>query len=125
MKLQQNGFTEALYTVLISSLMLSIKYFDFQQRFLKLEKEKAQAELKVLQAQVNPHFLFNNLNVLSSLIKKDADMADEFITRFSKLYRYLLKSKTKEFVSLQEEFCLLYTSPSPRDATLSRMPSSA
>jgi len=107
MKLQQNGFTEALYTVLISSLMLSIKYFDFQQRFLKLEKEKAQAELKVLQAQVNPHFLFNNLNVLSSLIKKDADMADEFITRFSKLYRYLLKSKTKEFVSLQEELdCL-------------------
>ena len=107
LKIQRNGFTEALYTVLISSLMLSIKYYDFRQKFLELEKEKAQAELKLLQAQVNPHFLFNNLNVLSSLVKKDTDMADEFITRFSKLYRYLLKSKTKDFVTLQEELeCL-------------------
>ncbi|MFK8005328.1 MAG: sensor histidine kinase [Saprospiraceae bacterium] len=106
-QIQQQTFTEIFHTVFISSLLLGIQYYDFKRKYLELENEKVQAELQLLKAQINPHFLFNNLNVLSSLIKKDTEAADEFITRFSKLYRYLLKSKNKDFVSLSEELDFL------------------
>lgn len=102
-QIQGQTFTEIFHTIFISSLLIGVQYYDFKRKYLELENEKAQAELQLLKAQINPHFLFNNLNVLSSLIKKDTDAADEFITRFSKLYRYLLKSKNKDFVSLSEE----------------------
>lgn len=102
-QVQQQTFTETFHTIFIASLLIGVQYYDFKRKYLELENEKAQAELQLLKAQINPHFLFNNLNVLSSLIKKDTDAADEFITRFSKLYRYLLKSKNKDFVSLSEE----------------------
>ena len=106
-QIQRQTFTEIFHTVFIASLLLGVQYYDFKRKYLELENEKAQAELQLLKAQINPHFLFNNLNVLSSLIKKDTDAADEFITRFSKLYRYLLKSKNKDFVSLSEELDFL------------------
>ncbi|MFK8009471.1 MAG: sensor histidine kinase [Saprospiraceae bacterium] len=106
-QIQKQTFTEIFHTVFISSLLLGVQYYDFKRKYLELENEKAQAELQLLKAQINPHFLFNNLNVLSSLIKKDRDAADEFITRFSKLYRYLLKSKNKDFVNLSEELDFL------------------
>ena len=105
--IQSHIWTEVIYTVFISSLLVGVRYNDFRRKYLELENEKAQAELKLLKAQINPHFLFNNLNVLSSLIKKDTNAADEFITRFSKLYRYLLNSKDKDFVSLSEELDFL------------------
>ena len=107
MRIQGQVLTETFHTIFIASLLLGVQYYDFKRKYLELENEKAQAELQLLKAQINPHFLFNNLNVLSSLIKKDTDAADEFITRFSKLYRYLLKSKNKDFVSLSEELDFL------------------
>lgn len=103
LRIQAQVLTETFHTIFIASLLLGVQYYDFKRKYLELENEKAQAELQLLKAQINPHFLFNNLNVLSSLIKKDTDAADEFITRFSKLYRYLLKSKNKDFVNLAEE----------------------
>ena len=106
-EVQSNFLTETMHTIFISLLLLGVQYYDFKRKYLELENEKAQAELQLLKAQINPHFLFNNLNVLSSLIKKDTTAADEFITRFSKLYRYLLKSKNKDFVSLSEELDFL------------------
>lgn len=106
-QIQAQTFTEIFHTIFIASLLLGTQYYDFKRKYLELENEKAQAELQLLRAQINPHFLFNNLNVLSALIKKDITIADEFITRFSKLYRYLLKSKNKDFVSLSEELDFL------------------
>ena len=105
--IQSHVWVEVVYTIFIASLLVGVQYYDFKRKYLELQNEKAQAELKLLRAQINPHFLFNNLNVLSSLIKKDVDAADEFITRFSKLYRYLLKSKDKDFVNLSEELDFL------------------
>ncbi len=106
-RIQSHLWIQLVYTLFIASLLVGVQYYDFKRKYLELENQKAQAELKLLKAQINPHFLFNNLNVLSSLIKKDVDTADEFITRFSKLYRYLLKSKDKDFVSLSEELDFL------------------
>ena len=69
----------------------------------KYKQESIQAQLENLKNQINPHFLFNNLSVLSSLVYKDQDKAVEFINQFSKVYRYLLDNKSRELVELQEE----------------------
>jgi len=101
------GFRQSIHTVFFASLMIGMQYIEFRQKFLKAEKDKAQAEVKLLKSQIDPHFLFNNLNILSSLIKKDSDQADVFVTRFSNLYRYMLSHGDKDFVMLSEELRFL------------------
>ncbi len=68
-----------------------------------LEKENAVIKLETLKSQLNPHFLFNSLNVLSSLIKKDADQAQNFVDEFSHVYRYTLEVIDRSVVLLKEE----------------------
>jgi PAS domain S-box-containing protein len=72
-------------------------------QLLKLQKENLQSQFEVLKQQVNPHFLFNSLNVLTSLIKVDPDIAEVFTERLSKVYRYVLEQKDKDLVSLATE----------------------
>lgn len=72
-------------------------------QLLKLQKENLQSQFEVLKQQVNPHFLFNSLNVLTSLIKVNPDMAEEFTERLSKVYRYVLEQKDKDLVPLSTE----------------------
>ena len=72
-------------------------------QLLKLQKENLQSQFEVLKQQVNPHFLFNSLNVLTSLIKVDPDLAESFTERLSKVYRYVLENKEKDLVSLGSE----------------------
>ena len=67
------------------------------------DKEKAQFNLELLRNQVNPHFLFNNLNTLSALIYENQDKAAGFLRMLSKVYRNILEYKNKETVSLSEE----------------------
>ncbi|MGK7394905.1 MAG: sensor histidine kinase [Candidatus Cyclobacteriaceae bacterium M3_2C_046] len=69
----------------------------------ELEKELTQIKYEVLKNQVNPHFLFNSLNVLSSLISKDVNKAQLFIEEFSLLYRYVLETIDKKAVPLKDE----------------------
>jgi two-component system, LytTR family, sensor kinase len=69
----------------------------------EFRKVSVQAQLQSLKNQVNPHFLFNNLNVLSTLITKDPEKAVEFIEQFAKVYRYVLQNQEKEVVALQTE----------------------
>ncbi len=68
-----------------------------------LEKELAQIRFEVLKNQINPHFMFNSLNVLSGLIDKDVAKAQLFIDEFSQIYRYVLETIEKTVVSLNEE----------------------
>jgi LytS/YehU family sensor histidine kinase len=72
-------------------------------QLLKVQKENLQSQFEVLKQQVNPHFLFNSLNVLSSLIKVDPDLAELFTERLSKVYRYVLENKEKDLVNLATE----------------------
>lgn len=72
-------------------------------QLLKVQKENLQSQFEVLKQQVNPHFLFNSLNVLTSLIKVDPDLAELFTERLSKVYRYVLENKEKDLVSLSTE----------------------
>lgn len=69
----------------------------------QFRKMSLQAQFQSLKDQVNPHFLFNNLNVLSTLVYKDPEVALEFIQQFSNVYRYVLQSGEKELVEVSEE----------------------
>lgn len=60
-------------------------------------------QLKLFQQQVEPHFLFNNLNVLSSLIETNPKLANEFLERLAELYRYVLQTQNVEAVPLKNE----------------------
>ncbi|MEQ1745036.1 MAG: histidine kinase [Saprospiraceae bacterium] len=73
----------------------------------RLKKEQISARYEALKNQVNPHFLFNSLNVLASLVHQDADKAEQFIRRLSTVYRYILESQEQELVPLDEELATL------------------
>jgi len=68
-----------------------------------LEKAKIQAELEALKNQIDPHFMFNALNAISYLIDKDTLQAQKFIDNLAEVYRYILKSKDKDLVLLEDE----------------------
>nr|WP_247716517.1 histidine kinase [Sinomicrobium weinanense] len=69
----------------------------------KLKKENAIAHYKLLKAQIEPHFLFNSLSVLSSLVYKDADLASDFILKLSRILRFSIDRNDQMYVSLEEE----------------------
>lgn len=99
--------------VTIAAIAMDIGYQFFKawkQSLLEVEKYKTEsvnAQLQNLKSQLNPHFLFNNLSVLTSLVYKDQDKAVDFINELSKVYRYVLDNKNAELVSLQEELAFL------------------
>lgn len=68
-----------------------------------LEKEKAQAHFDNLKNQLNPHFLFNSLSSLNSLIFENPDLASQFLKQLSKVYRYLLENNENNLVTLETE----------------------
>ncbi|TAE37917.1 MAG: histidine kinase [Runella slithyformis] len=87
------------------SMILFVKQLiEIQSQLLRTEKEKKEAELKLLKQQIDPHFLFNNLNVLGVLIQQDKNSATEYLNRFANLYRYLIKYKDEDVVLLEEEW---------------------
>ena len=69
----------------------------------RFEKESAQAQFAALKNQVSPHFLFNSLSILSSLVQVDADLSEKFIDQLSRAYRYILEQKDNELVTLKTE----------------------
>lgn len=69
----------------------------------KLRTEMLASQYQSLKDQLNPHFLFNSLNVLSNLVYEDADRSAEFILKLSKIYRYVLEVQQEELVSLEKE----------------------
>ncbi len=69
----------------------------------KLIAKSANAQFESLKNQLDPHFLFNSLNVLSSLIDENPNQAQKFTASMSKIYRYVLEQKDKELVTVEEE----------------------
>jgi hypothetical protein len=69
----------------------------------KFQKENIRSQLDSLKNHLDPHFLFNNLNILSSLVDKDKAASKEFIRRFAEVYRSILRSKSDDLIPLEEE----------------------
>jgi LytS/YehU family sensor histidine kinase len=72
-----------------------------------LQRERMTFEYEHLKSQVNPHFLFNSLNTLASLIEENQDMAIDYTVHLSDLYRNMLSYKDKDLILLEEEMQLL------------------
>ena len=74
-----------------------------QARAVALEKQQLLNEIALLKTQVNPHFLFNSLSILSSLVRVNADLSEQFIDQLSRSYRYILEQKEQSLVTLRTE----------------------
>lgn len=99
--------------IVISGIFYSFYYYKNRQEHRFKEQKiiagKAAAQFDALKNQLDPHFLFNSLNVLTSLIEEDQDAAQRFTTSLSKVYRYVLEQKNKELVPVDEEFAFART----------------
>lgn len=91
------------YMVYKNRMQRQLLLHELQSKADALEKEKAMITYENLKQQLNPHFLFNSLTSLSSLIHSDASVASTFLDSLSKTYRYILKSRDHELVALGSE----------------------
>ncbi|WP_299108180.1 histidine kinase [uncultured Tenacibaculum sp.] len=99
-----NGiYTSANNSGFIFGILFTKKFYESQTQILAIERQKKENELKLLRSQIDPHFLFNNLNTLDSLIDSDSEKAKEYINRLSLIYRYLIQTKDAEVMELSKE----------------------
>jgi len=98
-----------IFTIILGFTMGEMSLFLLNKWRLNLaelerfKKENAEYRFELLQSQLNPHFLFNSLNTLSSLVYKNQENASVFIRKLSDVYRYILDHRDKELVSLETE----------------------
>jgi two-component system, LytTR family, sensor kinase len=118
MPLQVNGNHLKLLTAfgfrvnLFLNCLNAIVYFMNRLKKTQIEAEQLkkisiEAQFESLRNQINPHFLFNCFNVLSTLVYKDADTSAKFIAQLSNVYRYLLYNQEKNVVQLKDELAFL------------------
>lgn len=89
--------------MLVTSFNLYQQMMEKTAQAEKLQKEYAHVRLQALKSQVNPHFLFNSLSVLSSLVHVSPELSEKFIVQLSKAYRYILEQKDSGLVTLKSE----------------------
>ena len=87
----------------IEIFFYSLQRSEMEKQMAVIEKEKALYQFEVLKIQINPHFLFNSLNVLASLAYQDTEKTNRFAKKLSTVYRYLLTTHGRATVTVQEE----------------------
>jgi two-component system LytT family sensor kinase len=107
MFLAATWFLYIIASILVNSVFITGYFIDQWKISLvkaeRLEKEKTQVQFDNLKNQLNPHFLFNALTSLNSLIFENQGLASQFLQHLSKVYRYVLQNKDKNFVTVQTE----------------------
>jgi two-component system LytT family sensor kinase len=103
------GFTAALYATTLFAVTIPLKIWNNARNEKKLEEQErllVEARLAALTSQINPHFLFNTLNSVSSLIRTDPDQARVMVVKLSKVLRRLLR-KHENFSALRDELSFI------------------
>ena len=106
-----NAKTYYLFGLIVTLFASLVFHAIFFYKALTEKKVKEQqivaktetAKFESLKSQIDPHFLFNSLNVLTSLIGENPKQAEKFTTKLSKVYRYVLEQKSKDLIDLDEE----------------------
>lgn len=88
-------------------VVLLIEVFQAHLREVEISKDKARYQFQLLKNQMNPHFLFNSLNVIASLAYEDAEKTNRFAKKLSSVYRYMLSTSERHTVSVTEEMSFL------------------
>ncbi len=98
-------------TIMIIAIYESIYFMNELRKSVEekemLKRESLNAQLNALRTQVNPHFLFNNLNTLSSIIPENPKQAVEFVQQLSKVYRHILEVENEKSIPLRDELEVL------------------
>ncbi len=107
-------YVVTLIITMVVTMAFHLIYYYKKSQENKVKEQKiiagtASAKFESLKNQIDPHFLFNSLNVLSSLIEENPENAQRFTTSLSKIYRYVLEQKDKELVSVTEELSFAKT----------------
>jgi two-component system LytT family sensor kinase len=93
--------------IIVISMLFSLNFFKRwrleNEENERLKRNELELQNRALKSQLNPHFLFNNLNTLSGLIQQDQSIANDFLKEMSDMYRYILKTTEKEVVPLKDE----------------------
>jgi two-component system LytT family sensor kinase len=96
---------------IIHGTEMALRYFRQVQEKEKQEERlralAAEAELKALKAQINPHFLFNTLNTIAELIHTDSERAEKTVERLAEMFRYVLTGSERTSVPLEEELAFV------------------
>lgn len=92
---------------IVNGLYLTFYYMNALKKSIKkqelLKRQNVESQLEILKNQVQPHFLFNSLNTLISLIPEEPDLAVDYVQKLSKVYRYILEIKNSKLIPLQDE----------------------
>lgn len=112
---RQIGVNTAISLVISSAMVLyqwqknrfQLSSLNQEVEFLRLNRLKRQAELKTIQAKVNPHFLYNSLNAIAGLITEDGAKAEAMTLKLAQLYRYSVNHTHDDFSSIEEELRIL------------------
>lgn len=90
---------------MVTSFLINFGFcgLRFYELNLKLQKELVESQLQILQAQINPHFMFNVLNHVHVLIRKEPDLADSLLLQYTDILRYQLYNGKKESISIEKE----------------------
>ena len=113
---ERNFNKETILQSSLSDLMNGLIYGSFFLAYYYYQKNKAnqlqltlsnnalsESKISHLKQQLNPHFLFNNLNVLDQLIDEDKEIASQFLNEFADIYRYVLNASDQKIISIDEE----------------------
>ena len=98
-----------LFVLLLELLIHTQEQMEYERKIMTAEKEKALYQLYALKTQVNPHFLFNSLNVLASLTYESPELANKFVKKLSAVYRYILTTSQNPTVNLSDEMRFVST----------------
>ena len=98
------GFT----VIFFNMFYYAMRHHDeLEKRMEDLQREMIASKYTSLRNQISPHFLFNSLNTLTSLMYEDRDLASDFVTRLASSYRYILDNREQDLVSLKKELDFL------------------
>ena len=85
-------------------LIYSYKYYSHGQiKTARLNREQMELQFEALRTQLSPHYLFNSLNTISSLVYKDVNQTEEYIRKLASTYKYILESDKKQLIAVKEE----------------------
>ncbi|MDR4890571.1 MULTISPECIES: sensor histidine kinase [unclassified Chryseobacterium] len=100
-------FSDLIGGFIYGSFFLAYRYYkkntEYQKQLALYDHALSESKINQLKTQLNPHFLFNNLNILDQLIEEDKYKASDFLNEFAEIYRYVLEVSDKKTVFVEEE----------------------
>jgi len=102
---KDNSFFEDFVSSMLLAIFINFGFCGvrFYEANLRLQKNLIESQLQILQAQINPHFMFNVLNHVNILIRKEPDLASSLLVQYTNILRYQLYSGREERISLKQE----------------------